>query len=94
MRKTNAGVKLAFIARLKKLEAAGISYAAVNEYLRSEMSSVGSSFGLSYISDMLTYDPRNDEAKTYAEAHQALLKIPASVDWSSLYGVVEGMDLE
>lgn len=95
-RKTSPGVKLAFIARLKKLEQAGVPFSAVNEYLRAELGtgSTMNPLGLGYVVEMLTYDPRNDSPKSYTEAQEALAKIPSSMDWGSLYEIVEGMNFE
>lgn len=98
MRKSSAGVKIGFIARLKKLEKDGIPYSAVNEYLRAELGANGGGtlnpLGTGYIVEMITYDPRHDSPISYAEVQQKLMQMPSSINWGSLYDIVDGLNFE
>ena len=99
MRKSNAGVKLAFIARLKQLEKSGVPYSSVNEYLRTELDVNNAHlnpFGMGYLVEMITYDPRNGfnhQTKSYADVYLAVEQVPSSVNWRSMAEIVDGMDL-
>ena len=96
MKRTTPSVKFAFYRTLKKCEKEGMPYSMINSYLRGELGSAHNNnpMGMGYILEMLTWDPRHDPAKTYAEAYQFLERQSSSLDWSHLYDVVEGMKFE
>jgi hypothetical protein len=95
-RKTNAGTLLALITRLKKFQASGIDYSYLNQYFRAEFGASGNTDPMSYgyMSEILTYDPRQDTAKTYTEIYDALNKAPSSLPWAQIYDVIEGLNIE
>ena len=93
-RKTSGGIFLALITRLKKYQSNGIDYSYLNQYFRAEFKNLGDNdpMGLGYIAEILTYDPRNDDIKSYSDIFTALNKCPSSLDWSNLYDIIEGLN--
>jgi hypothetical protein len=93
MRKTAPGVRLALIRRLVDNQTKGVPYSAINAYLRKEFDAAGVSdnMGTSFIADMLTYDPRNDPAKSYADVLTALANSSENYNWLPFADIVDGL---
>ena len=92
-KKTAAGAYLLLIMRLKNMQKQGVNYAAMNTYFRSELGvdSSNMSMGMSYLANLLTYDPRHDPIKTYQEVFAALARAPNSIDWLQVWDVIDGI---
>jgi hypothetical protein len=87
----SASIILALEVKLRLLESKGIPYESVNRYLRARLSKVSDSIGLFSLSDILTYDPRTEPKKYYADAYSGIQKIPNGLDISGLSSIVEGL---
>ena len=93
-RSTSSGIFFSLVTYLKKLQAKGVEYAFVNQYLRAEFKALGDNnpMGVGFISDALTFDPRQDPPKDYPDIFTALKQMPSSIDLTSLAGIISGLD--
>ena len=90
-RRSRAGAVLALIRRLKKHEDQNIPYSTINSYFRTEFKAGGDSSPFGMFTDLLTYDPRNDSPKTYAQVYTSINQYAESLDWLSLWDVIDGL---
>ena len=93
-RKSKGGVVLALLRRLKMHEDKGVPYSAINNYFRSEFKNGNDSSPFGMFTDMLTYDPRTDPAKTYAAVYASINQYSESLDWLSLWDVIDGLSYD
>ena len=93
-RNTSSGIFFTLVTYLKKLQAKGVEYSFVNQYLRAEFKALGDDnpMGVGFISDMLTFDPRQDTPKDYPDIFTALKQVPSGIDWTSLGAIISGLD--
>lgn len=94
-RKTPAGAYLALVSYLKKNQENGIDYAYINQYFRAEFEKLGDDnpMGMGFMSEILTYDPRHDSVKDYSDIFAALKQAPKSLDWTQMWGIIDGLNL-
>ena len=90
-RKSKAGAVLALLRRLKMHEDKGIPYSTINSYFRSEFKAGGDSSPFGMFTDMLTYDPRSDPPKNYAQVYVSIQQYSESLDWMALWDVIDGL---
>jgi len=93
--KTPAGAYLALVQRLKKNQAAGISYSIINKFFRKQMAGLDSDFMVgSFIWNALTYDPKNDTPLSYDDVFLNLERVPESVDFGKIWDAIDGLRLD
>lgn len=92
-RKTAAGTRLSLIRRLIQSQAKGVPYSAINAYFRKELNDAGmdDNMATSFIVDMLTYDPRNDQPKDYPGVLAALQNSSENYNWLPFWDIVDGL---
>ncbi len=92
-RKTKPGAYIALVRRIKEHEKEGIPYSFLNKYFRGEFGKTDNMnpMGIGYASELLTYDPRYDDVKTYSQVLDALGKAPESLDWLQLWDIIEDL---
>jgi len=93
LKRSNAGALLFLIRNLKKLEEDGVDYYAINQYFRDELLNKSSSMIGAYIVEILTYDPRDNTPKSYADVYAALRKAPSSLNWLEIWDVIDGLSV-
>ena len=90
-RKSKGGAVLALLRRLKIHEEKGVPYSAINSYFRSEFKSGGDSSPFGMFTEILTYDPKSDPAKSYAAVYASINQYADNLDWLSLWDVIDGL---
>lgn len=93
-RRSKGGAVLALLRRLKMHEEKGVPYSAINSYFRAELKSGGDSSPFGMFTEILTYDPRSDPAKTYAGVYASINQYSENLDWLSLWDVIEGLSYD
>lgn len=93
-RRSKGGAVLALLRRLKMHEEKGVPYSAINGYFRAELKSGGDSSPFGMFTEILTYDPRSDPAKTYAGVYASINQYSENLDWLSLWDVIEGLSYD
>jgi len=96
VRKTPGGTFFALVRYLKENQTAGIPYSIINQYLVQEFNTLGDSnpMGVGFISEILTYDPRHDSPKDYEDVLKSLETAPKSLDWTQVWGIIDGLHIE
>ena len=92
-RKTRGGSYLGLVQGIRENEKEGIQYSVLNKYFRDEFKKISdrNPMGIAFVIDILTYDPRNDPAKTYTQVYAALDQLPSSIDLTEMYDIIEGL---
>jgi hypothetical protein len=74
-------------------QAKGVPYSAINAYFRKELNDAGmdDNMATSFIVDMLTYDPRNDQPKDYPGVLAALQNSSENYNWLPFWDIVDGL---
>jgi len=93
-RKTKAGAVLALVRRLKTHEEKGVAYSIINSYFRTEFKNGGDSSPMGMFTDILTYDPKTDPPKSYADVYTSIDRFSEALDWLSLWDLIDGLSYD
>lgn len=93
--KSSGGAYLALVQRLKKNEALGVPYSAINKYFLQQFNN--SNFDPmvgSFLMNLLTYDPKQGTPLSYSQVYANLDQIPHSIDLTKIWDTIDGLQTD